>query len=638
MKKITASDPLAHSADVVADHVEQLKGLFPEVLTDGKVDFDVLRQLLGDTVDDREEKYGLNWHGKRQARQLALTPSTGTLRPRPDQSDGWDATKNIFIEGDNLEVLKLLQKSYAGKVKLIYIDPPYNTGKDFVYPDDYRDNIRNYLELTGQADGQGRRWSSNTEASGRFHTDWLNMMYPRLKLAQSLLRDDGALFLSIDDNEVSNASQLVSEIFGPENVIGTFIWEKRRSRENRKSFSVNHDYILCVARNRPVFELTRGLLPLTEEARERYGNPDNDSRGVWQSVAITAQAGHGTKNQFYTIVTPSGRRLDPPSGNCWRFTRERLNALIEDGRIWFGKDGGNVPRQKMFLAEQDEGLTPQTIWTAEEVGTTDSAKRSLNDIFGGASVFETPKSVELIRRIIDIAAGKDGLIVDFFAGVGVTGEATIRANAADGGSRRYILVQLPEPIDPEKPEAGPAIAFCREAKIPATLTALAQERMRRVAREVSKADSLDKRGDCGQRVFSLAASNIRSWNPRPDDLGDLLTRSADNILDGRTEEDLLFEVIIKLGLELVTPIERKTVVGKTVYAIGAGVLMACLVPKLKAADVEALGLGIVNWHRALAPTGETTIVFRDGAFPDDVAKTNLTAILEQAGIQNVRSL
>jgi adenine-specific DNA-methyltransferase len=443
------------------------------------------------------------------------------------------------------------------------------------------------------------------------------MMYPRL------LRDDGAL-----------------EIFGPENVIGTFIWEKRRSRENRKSFSVNHDYILCVARNRPVFELTRGLLPLTEEARERYGNPDNDSRGVWQSVAITAQAGHGTKNQFYTIVTPSGRRLDPPSGNCWRFTRERLNALIEDGRIWFGKDGGNVPRQKMFLAEQDEGLTPQTIWTAEEVGTTDSAKRSLNDIFGGASVFETPKSVELIRRIIDIAAGKDGLIVDFFAGVGVTGEATIRANAADGGSRRYILVQLPEPIDPEKPEAGPAIAFCREAKIPATLTALAQERMRRVAREVSKADSLDKRGDCGQRVFSLAASNIRSWNPRPDDLGDLLTRSADNILDGRTEDDLLFEFIIKLGLELDNAgRDARRSPARPCMPSGPVCSWRAWCPSSRRRTSRRLASGSSNWHRALAPDrARRSIVFRDSAFPDDVAKTNLTAILEQAGIKNVRSL
>ena len=380
MKKITAEDPLARSADLIAENIVQMRVLFPEAFTEGRVDFAVLRELLGDAVEEREERYGLNWHGKARARRLALTPSTGTLRPSKSESVDWDTTRNMVIEGDNLEVLKLLQKSYAGKVKLIYIDPPYNTGADFVYPDDYRDNIANYLEITGQVDGGGRRISTNTEAGGRFHTHWLNMLYPRIQLARTLLREDGAIFVSIDATEVDNLTAVLRELFGDENLVGSFIWEKRRSRENRKAFSVNHDYLVCACRNRPLFELGRGLLPLTEEVRGRYSNPDSDSRGDWQSVAITAQAGHGTSSQFFTITTPGGRRVDPPSGNCWRFTERRLRELIGDGRIWFGTAGNNVPRQKVFLSEQNEGLTPHTIWTAAEVGTTDTAKRELNGL------------------------------------------------------------------------------------------------------------------------------------------------------------------------------------------------------------------------------------------------------------------
>lgn len=634
MEKLAPKD--LRSADLVAENLETLKALFPEVFTEGRVDFAVLKQLLGGAVEEREEKYGLNWHGKRQARQLALTPSTGTLRPHPEESLDWETTQNLMIEGDNLEVLKLLQKSYAHKVKLIYIDPPYNTGEDFVYPDNFQDNIKNYLELTRQVEG-GRVISSNTEANGRFHTDWLNMIYPRLKLARNLLREDGAILVSISDSEVDNLSALLKELFGPENFVGAFIWEKRRSRENRKAFSVNHDYILCAAKERSVFEATRGLLPLTDEARSRYSNPDADPRGVWQSVAITAQAGHGTKSQFYTITTPSGRRVDPPSGNCWRFTKERLAELVRENRIWFGANGDNVPRQKVFLAEQDEGLTPHTIWTADEVGTTDSAKRELNSLFGGAAVFDTPKSVGLLRRIIEIASHPDSIVMDFFAGSGTTAEAVWQTNASDGGTRRAILVQLPEPLLPDNKNHSTALAFCKQNGLMPTIAELTKERLRRAARKIQTETPLFA-GDVGFRVFKLASSNIRAWVPNHNDLQQSVLDSVEHVKQDRTEADILYELTLKLDLDLCVPIDQKQIAGKTVYSIGAGVLFACLDKTITPQDVETLAQGIVVWHKKLAPASETTCIFRDSAFADDVAKTNLTAILEQHGIAKVRSL
>ena len=645
MKRIDINSPEAKSADLVAGNIEQLKALFPELITEGLVDgerrtavnVDVLKSLVGDaTVTDADEKYGLNWHGKRRARQLALTPSTGTLRPLPDESVDWDTTQNLMIEGDNLEVLKLLQKSYARKVKLIYIDPPYNTGKDFVYPDNFQDNIKNYLELTGQVEG-GQRISSNAEASGRFHTDWLNMIYPRLKIARDLLHDEGVLFVTIDSTELDNLSSVLKELMGPENFATTFIWEKRRSRENRKAFSVNHDYVVCMAKNKAIFDTVRGTLPLTDEARNRYTNPDSDPRGVWQSVAITAQAGHGTKAQFYTITTPNGRQIDPPSGNCWRFTKEKLNELINEHRIWFGQGGGNVPRQKMFLSEQEEGLTPHTLWTSDEVGTTDSAKRALNSLFDGEAVFDTPKPVDLVRRMVGIAGAADGLVLDFFAGSGTTAEAVMRQNAADGGNRRYILVQLPEPLDPRDKDQKVAADFCDKLGKPRTIAELTKERLRRAAAKVKAEDPLFA-GDTGFRIFKLDHSNIRAWNPNPADLEASLFDHQDHLLEGRSEADVLYELLLKLGLDLCVPIEQRTIAGREVHAVGGGVLMACLAEQITRAQVEPLAQGIVDWHKKLAPAGDTTCVFRDSAFESDVAKTNLAAILEQHGIQNVRSL
>ena len=629
IQKIEAHSPEARSADLTADTIVKLKALFPELITEGPngaaVNVDVLKTLVGDqTATDADEKYGLNWHGKRRARQLALTPSTGTLRPCPEESVEWDMTKNLIIEGDNLEVLKLLQKSYAGKVKLIYIDPPYNTGSDFVYPDNFQNNIQNYLELTGQVEG-GRKISSNTDASGRFHTDWLNMMYPRLKMARNLLTEDGVIFVSIDDCEANNLRVALDEVFGPENFIAQFVWEKRTTRENRRVFSFNHEYVICIAKNKELFEQSRNLLPNTEEVEARYSNQDNDARGPWQSVSLNAQAGHATKDQFYSYVTPGGRVLDPPPGRCWVVTKLKLDELVADNRVWFGEAGNNVPRRKLFRSEARAGLTPHTLWTASEVGTNDSAKKALIELFDGQDVFDTPKPVALIRRIVEIATDRSDLVVDFFAGAGTTMDAVLAQNAQDGGQRRCILVQLPEPFS------------CAEAADWTSIADVTRARVRGSGQRLKDADPMFA-GDVGFRAFRLDTSNIRAWDPEPANLEQSLFAHQDHLLDGRTESDVLYELLLKLGIDLCVGIEHRSVLGKEVHAVGGGVLMACLATAIAATEVEAVALGIVNWHKELAPAGDTTCVFRDSAFADDVAKTNMASILEQNGIQNVRSL
>lgn len=635
MEKITSEDPIAQSADIVSNNIDKLTELFPDAIVEGKVDFDVLRQLLGDSVDDREERYGLNWHGKRAARQLALTPSMGTLRPCPEESVNWDTTQNLMIEGDNLEVLKLLQKSYSGKVKLIYIDPPYNTGNDFVYTDDFRDGIQNYLQFTGQRDS-GVRVSSNNETDGRFHTKWLAMMFPRVKVARNLLSQDGVIFISADDHEQAHARKLCEEVFGEENFVAQFIWQKRTTRENRKVFSVNHDYVLCFARDKTCFEEVRNLLPLTQKAKDRYTNVDNDPRGPWQSVSINAQAGPGRRQeQFYSITTPGGRVVNPPAGRCWIYTEDRFAEVVADNRIWFGEDGMNVPRLKQFLSESDAGLTPHTLWTADEVGTTDSAKRELTAMFNGVTVFDTPKPVGLLNRIAEISLKPGELAIDFFGGSAPLGEALIRKSHEKEETYRFILVQIPEEIDPSLPQ----LSQINELGIH-TIADISKDRLRRVTNEYSGTPT--SHGN-GFRVFKLDSSNIETWDPNREDLEGSIDAFVDHIKDGRSDDDVLYELLLKLGLDLCVPMEQKEIAGKTVHSIGAGVLFACLDTSITADDTEDLAHGIAQWHQELAPAGESTVVFRDSAFGTgdtdrDVIKTNLTAILQQHGLDNVRSL
>ena len=646
MQKLTATDPETKSPDLAAENLAKLRTLFPELVTEGKdgvaVNLDVLKQLVGDqTVTDVEEKYGLNWHGKRRARQLALTPSTGTLRPCPEDSVDWDTTQNLMIEGDNLEVLKLLQKSYAGKVKLIYIDPPYNTGKDFVYPDNFRDNIQNYLELTGQTGEGGRKLSSNTEASGRFHTDWLNMMYPRLKLARNLLKEDGIICVSIADDEAHNLKSILSDIFGEENFIATCVWQKRYSRENRGIIGDVHDYLVFFARDKEVYSQVRNLLPLTEESAAVYKNQNNDPNGRWRGIPMTAQ---GTRpNQMYKVIASGGAEHLPPQGRCWSTIESEYLKLRAAGRIWFGADGNGQPNIIRYLTEVD-GLVPWTWWPHEEVGHTDESKKEVNSLFNGVQVFDTPKPVRLLRRVLNLGTNPkvSDIVLDFFSGSGTTGHAVMAVNAADGGNRRYILVQLPEPLDPTNKDQKVAADFCDKLRKPRTIAELTKERLRRAGKKIREENPLFA-GDLGFRVFKLASSNIRAWEPDREKLAETLEASIDHLKTDRTEQDILFELLLKLGLDLTVAMETKKVTGKSkqthsVHSIGAGTLLVCLSPSIPQADVEPLALGLVAWHKELKPAGETTVVFRDSAFADDVAKTNLTAILHQHGLETVRSL
>ena len=632
MQQLTAADPETRSPDLVADNVAQLKALFPDAFTEGKIDFDVLRQLLGDAVDDNEEKYGLNWHGKRRARRLALTPSIGTLRPCPEESVDWDTTQNLMIEGDNLEVLKLLQKGYSGRVKLIYIDPPYNTGKDFIYPDNYKDSIKNYLKITGQVDGAGQKLSTNTDASGRFHTNWLNMMYPRLKLARNLLRQDGIMLISSDDREIDDLRKLCSEIFGEDNFVTTVIWEKKYAPQNdAKWFSDNHDYIVLVARSKEVWR--PNLLPRTAEANARYKNRDNDPRGPWKSSGLDVKT--YTEQYDYEITTPSGRVVSPPAGRVWAVGKTRFNELVDDKRIWFGKSGNNVPSVKRFLSEVKDGMTPLTIWTYDEVGHNQEATKEVREL--GVLGCDSPKPLRLLERIIQIGTDKDSIIVDFFAGSGTTGHAVMNQNAVDGGQRRYIVVQLPEQIDSTRSNQRIAADYLDSIDKPHNIAELTKERLRRAGKKIRK-ENPEYSADLGFRVFKLDSSNIKTWEPHPDDLEQSLLDHVNHIKEDCSEQDVLYESLLKRGIDLCAPIETREFAGKQVYAVAGGELLACLAEQICPEEVEELSTGTADWIGELENTDDTTVIFRDSAFIDDVAKTNCTEILRQRGIRNVRSI
>ena len=655
MRPLTATDPETKTADLVVENLGKLKALFPEVVSEDGVNVDALKQLIGKTVSDTEEKYGLNWHGKRRARQLALTPSTGTLRPCPEDSVDWDTTRNLMIEGDNLEVLKLLQKSYAGKVKLIYIDPPYNTGGDFVYPDNFQDNIRNYLELTGQTGDGGRKLSSNTETSGRFHTDWLNMMYPRLKLARNLLREDGVIFISIDDNEVDNLRKLCDEIFGEENFVANVIWQKKYStKADSKDFSESHEYVACYRKSEAAVILG---LQRSEAQEDTYKNPDNDPRGLWASDNLLRT--EEREYAIYPLKAPNGQEHWPPKGSSWRFNKEKMAELLSDNRIWFGEAGNSKPRFKRFRSDVRDAIPPQTIWGFDKVGHTDEGTKELARLFDGTrSPFPNPKPVRLLQRIVTVGCDPNGIVLDFFGGSGTSGHATWQQNLTVAGKRRFILVQLQEGLNPDDKADQATIECCDKLGKPRTIAEITKERLRRAGKKVREeweamqsaaaqepelpnsesAVAKPQLPDVGFRVFKLSSSNIQAWEPVRERLAETLEASVDHLKTDRTESDVLFELLLKLGLDLTVPIEKRSIAGQDVHSIGAGTLLVCLSKTIAAKTIEALALGIVAWHKSQSPAGESTIVLRDSAFADDVAKTNLTAILEQHGLENVRSI
>lgn len=674
MQMIEATSLEAQSANVAADNLAQLKALFPELVTEGEngpaINIDVLKALVGDaTVTDAEEKYGLNWHGKRAARQLALTPSTGTLRPCPDESVDWETTKNLMIEGDNLEVLKLLQKSYAGKVKLVYLDPPYNTGKDFVYPDSFRDSIQNYLELTGQVEG-GRKISSNTEASGRFHTDWLNMMLPRLKLTRALLRRDGVVFISIDDRELTNLRIVANEVFGEENFVATVtVVNNMKGRNDKRHVAACHEYVVIYAN--PAF-VSNGL-PLTEEQKAAFKHADE--KGNKYALRDLRKRGGPDKredrpNMFFPIywdeksgrvalerMTPSDATILPIRGDGvegrWRWGIDKVRKHLD----WMhpkrsDKTGRLDVEHRVYLDtsiaiddepdedEDDEGTVertskPKSFWVGGEF-STDSGKRALKELLPG-EVFDFPKSIDFLRTCILLGTRGDDIVMDLFAGSGATAQAVMQQNALDSQFRRFICVQLPEPLDPADKGQKAGAALCDQLGKPRNIAELTKERIRRAATKVKSENPLFG-VDSGFRVFKLDSSNIRAWNPRPDSLTETLLAHQQHLLERRSDNDVLTELLLKLGLDLCVPMQCRTIAAKQVHSIAGGVLITCLDPQIQAADVEPLAQGIVAWHKELAPAGDSSCVFRDSAFGDDVAKTNMAAILEQNGIVNVRSL
>lgn len=629
--KIEHNQPETQSKDLTTENIEQLKKLFPNIVEEGKVNFDVLRQLLGEEVVSEQEYYRFTWPGKHQARQEALKSSTGTLRPAKDESVDWDKTENLYIEGDNLEVLKLLQKSYFNKVKMIYIDPPYNTGKDFVYKDNYKDNLAEYNEKFNRTDAEGNVLSSetNNEGNARYHSNWLNMMYPRLQLARTLLKDDGVIFISIDDNEVHNLKRICDEIFGEENFVGNIIWRKKYGLQNdAKYFSVSHENLIVFAKNK--IEFKPNLVERSEKQDSRYRNIDNDHRGPWKSADLSV--GRITDKDRYEIETPSGRIVSPPEGRSWVINEEKFKEMVDDNRIWFGTTGNNVPSVKKFLTEVKQGLTPSTFWDYNEVGHTDGSNKALKKLFDNQSFFDYPKPVKYLKKMVVIGSDSNDIIIDFFAGSSTTAHAVMDLNKEDllegkEANRKYIMVQLPEPTD-EKSEAHKAGYK--------NISEIGKERIRRAASQIKEElkdqpEVLEKL-DLGFKVFKLDSSNIHTWDTTPEELENNLFRD-EVIKEDRTAEDVLYEVLLKYGLDLTYPIEEVTLDNKKVYSVGAGQLIFCLEDGVTRNTAQA----IIDWAKE-DEIIDPKIVFKDAGFTNDVEKTNIIQLFKTHGVMDVKSI
>lgn len=609
------------SLDITRLNINKIKELFPDVVTEGKIDFDVLRTVLGDEVDDSKEKYQFTWHGKSASIKLAQSPSTATLRPDKKSSKNWDTTENLYIEGDNLEALKQLQKTYYGKIKMIYIDPPYNTGNDFVYHDDFKNSIDNYKEQTNQIN------KSNPETNGRYHTDWLNMMYSRLLLSKNLLKEDGVIFISIDDHEQSNLKELCNEVFGEGNFLAQVVWERAYSPINlMKHFSPSHDYILCYAKN--INCAVCNGIARSDEANERYSNPDNDPRGLWKPSDLSV--GPAVQENIYPIITPSGRVVEPPAGRSWSLSEKAFSERLQDNRIWFGLNGNNVPSMKRFLSElKKSGVTPMTIWKYTEVDHSQGATQKLAKLFDGKKYFDYPKPVLLLKRCVQLYTQDNDIILDFFSGSATTAHAVMELNKEDDGHRKFIMVQLPELCD-EKSEA-----YKDGYK---NICEIGKERIRRAGEQIEAewekehpSDTLfsdDEKftTDIGFKVFKLDSTNVRPWDSEsemnPDDLFSL----TDVFKPDRSKEDILYEIMLKYGIFDMSA-EEVEINGKTMYRVGKRYMIVCLEDEITPEDVKAI-----------AELSPRSVVFKESGFENDNDKINAEYNLEKADVEDVKCI
>ena len=578
-----------HTQDIVDVNVGKIGKLFPNCLTErigenGRlehaIDFDKLRvELSKGIVEGQQERYQFTWPGKREAMRIANTPTNMTLRPDRESSVDFDDTGNLYIEGDNLEVLKILREDYLGKVKMIYIDPPYNTGNDFVYEDDFSQTSGEFRGKSGMFDEDGnmilQNYEVNSESNGRFHTDWLNMIYPRLKVARDLLTEDGVIFISIDDYEVENLRKVCDEVFGERNFIAQLIWERAFSPKNDARFVSNsHDYVLMFTRNIDSFVI--GRLDRTAEANARYSNPDNDPRGVWMSSDISVKTYNAACD--YPITTPSGKIIEPPAGRCWSLSKKAFFERLQDNRIWFGPNGDNTPRIKRFLSElKFDGMAPTSILFYKDVGHSQEGAQEVVSLFGDKGVFDGPKPVRLLQRLITLANLKDdSIVLDFFSGSATTAHALMKTNLEKGTDRKFILVQLPEKVSDKKKDQGYG-----------TICEIGKERIRRAGKKIleelatKKAENglFDKeseptRLDVGFRVLKLDTSNMQDVYYTPED-SSAATLFDDNVKPDRTPEDLLFQVMLEYNLPLSAKIERKTIAGKEVFSVNDDYLIAC---------------------------------------------------------------
>lgn len=630
------ADKLKMQTENLADkNFEMLSKMFPNALTetitgcdDGKpiveraIDADVLRQEIScKVVEGKDERYQFTWPNKKKAVLLANTPIDKTLRPCRKESVDFDNTENLYIEGDNLEVLKLLHETYLGKVKMIYIDPPYNTGNDFVYEDDFTQSMDEYRENSGQFDDYGNRLVKNIDSNGRFHTDWLNMIYPRIKLAKELLADDGVLFISIDDGEAANLMKLCNDVMGEVNFVADLIWQKKFSRANDATyFSTMHDHILCyckssIALNNNGWEI--GLIPREDEIPKGYSNPDNDPRGVWTSVILSAKS--GSESLLYEIKTPSGRKVVPPSGRFWSCSKDTFEKWKADNRIWFGINGDGVPRKKTFLSEVQQGLRPNTILFQDEVGNNQEAKQETKALFNGLGVFDGPKPVRLLKYLLRVAnVHANDIILDFFSGSATTAHAVMELNAEKNEKCKFIMIQLPESTE-EKSEAYKA----RYKNI----CEIGKERIRRAAKKIAD-ENPEAKFDGGFRVLKCDSSNMKDVYYTPSETQQsFFDTYADNIKEDRTPEDLLFQVMLDLGVLLSSKIEETTIAGKQVFNVADGFLIACFDNDVTEETVKAV-----------AEKKPYYAVFRDSSMANDSVATNFDQIFASISPDTVRKV